>query len=706
MEREVRTFCRVCEPACGLVAKVSDGAITELRPDKQHPVSRGFACAKGIASLAIHDDPDRVARPQKRSAAGFDEVGWDEAVREIAQRITRIREAHGPNSVAAYIGNPSAFNTLSGAAVGSLLGQLGVRRVFGSGTQDCANKFAGSEAVFGSSTIHPIPDIAHTEHLLVFGSNPRVSHMSFVSIADPMAQLRAARARGATIRFVNPRQIESAGESTGEVVKIRPDTDLYLLAGMLCELDRSGLMDAEVLSEHARNLEGMLAFVRSYPPERVAEVTGIDAARICSMAREFAAAKSASVTLSTGVNMGRQGTLAYWLLYMLSFVTGNLDRRGGNVYSLGFYPAPKAGRNNNPEKHFFDSRWGRIRRIRGSLPGNLMAEMIRDEEEPVHALLVMSGNPVLSVAGEAAMREALEGLDLLVCLDLYRTATGELADFVLPCTDMLERPDINLCGLGMQHEPYVQFTEAVVEPKDERKPEWWILARIEQELGLRSVLDAGEPSTELLFARIDHMLAHSQLSIGELAEREGHTALLPPLDPGRFYSDWIQTEDRKVDCCPSLFETALDRAEAIFNELAAEAKDQLKLISLRTDRMHNSWFQNVESLRRGKAGRTPLHMHPDDAAARGIADGQMVRISNRNGSVVVPVSLDADLIPGAVALAHGGGNQRSTSLQIARRYDGANPNVLLPVGPGSFEPLSSQAFMTGVPVEVEPAPGL
>lgn len=703
MQREVHTFCRVCEPSCGLVARVRDGKVESLSPDKAHPVTRGFACAKGIHSLDIHRDPDRLGHPLRRRGVGdFEQIGWDMAVREVADRLGRVRDQHGPGAVGAYIGNPTAFNSLAGPAIGSLLGQLGVQRVFGSGTQDCANKFAGSEAVFGSSTLHPIPDIAHTQHLLIFGSNPRVSHMSFLSIADPMSALREARARGARIRFVNPRRIESVSESVGEAVLIRPDSDLYLMAAMLCELERTGGLDLEVLREHGRNVTGLLDFVRQYPPERVERVTGIDAAQISSMAREFGEAESAAVYMSTGVNMGRQGTLAYWLLQMLSFATGNLDRRGGNLYSLGFYPAAKAGRT-DPARHFFDSRFGRIRRIRGSLPANLLPDMIEDDQQPLRALLVVAGNPILSVAGEARMRGAFEKLDLLVCLDLYRNATGALADYLLPCTDMLERPDINLCGLGMQHQPFVQYTQAVATPRDERREEWWILARIEQELGLRSALDGGVPTTAQLFGRMNHMLAHSGLSIESLAETERGTVVLPAAEPGRFYSDWLQTTDRKVDCCPALFGDALLRAHTIFAELEAEPEGGLKMITLRTDRMHNSWYQNVEKLRRGKAARSVLHVHPEDAAARGVSDGERVRLSSPQGELEIEVSLDPDLRRGSVALTHGGGRESTSGMRVARRYPGQNPNSLLPTGPGSFEPLSNQAFMTGVPVEIEPA---
>jgi anaerobic selenocysteine-containing dehydrogenase len=699
--RQVRTFCRVCEPACGLVAEVEAGEIRRLQPDREHPVSRGFACHKGLATLDIHRDPDRLGHPQRRVAGGgFEDVSWDTATSEIAGELERIRNAHGPDAIAAYLGNPLAFNALAAPATGSFLAQLGTRRVFSSGTQDCANKFAGSEAVFGTSTLHPIPDIEHTDHLLVFGSNPRVSHMSFLSIADPVGALRTARERGATVRFINPRRIEEPGANVGEVVLIRPDTDLYLMAAMLCEIDATIGFREDVARAHGRNLEGLRAFVRRYPAERVAEVTGISAEQIRTMAREFAQARSAAVYMSTGVNMGRQGTLAYWLLFMLSFVTGNLDRRGGNVYSLGFYPAAKAGRV-KPVLNMSDTPYGPIRRSRGALPGNLLADMILAKDNPVRALIVTAGNPLLSIGGGSLLREAFEQLELLVVVDLYRNATAELAHYVLPAADMLERRDLNLCGLGMQHEPYVQYTDAVVAPRDERREEWWIFARLEQQLGLKSVLDGdGVPS---LFGRLDHMMRGVGVSIEELAARPGGTAVLPPLDPGRFYDDWIQTEDQRVDCCPAIFDEsqALARAEQIFVELAAEPAGTLKLITRRDARMHNSWYQNVERLRRGKDGRNPLYIHPSDAAARGLEEGARARLSNEVGAIDVELAFDAGLARGVVAMAHGGGNAESTGMQVARRYPGANPNALLPRGPGSFEPLSNQAFMTGIPVSLD-----
>lgn len=698
MAQHIHTFCRVCEPSCGLVAEVEDGEIARLRPDRDHPITEGFACHKGLASLDIHRDPDRLDHPQRRDGAGdFETIGWEPAIREIAERVAAIRDAHGPDAIGFYLGNPLAFNALAGPAIGSFISQLGSRRVFSSGTQDCANKFAGAEAVFGSSTVHPIPDIDHTDHLLIFGSNPRVSHMSFLSIADPMRRLRAAVERGAVVRYVNPRRIESSGPSSGETVLIRPDTDLYLMAAMLCEIERAGLVHSDVVNEHGRNADALFEFVGRYPADRVASVTGIPAERIRALALEFAQAPSAAVYMSTGVNMGRQGTLAYWLLFMLSFVTGNLDRRGGNLYSLGFYPAPRAGRI-DPQRTFFDSPHGRIRRIRGSLPGNLLADEIMESPEPLRALFVVAGNPLLSIGDESRLRAAFGELELLVVVDLYRNATGSLAHYALPAADMLERSDINLCGLGMQHRPFVQYTDAVVAPRERRREEWWIFAKLAQAMGFESALDGGDDPP--LWGRTDHMLAHSGLSIEDLRAAPQGTAVLPELEPGRFFSDWVQTSDRRVDCRPPLFAEALLRAETIFVELEAESASALKLISRRDDRMHNSWYHNIERFKRGRAASNPLYLHPDDARAHGIDEGESVRVTSHAGELVAPIALDSTLMPGVAAMTHGWGNRGTDGMSVAQRHPGVNSNVLLPSGPGSFEPLSNQAFMTGIPIRL------
>ena len=168
------------------------------------------------------------------------------------------------------------------------------------------------------------------------------------------------------------------------------------------------------------------------------------------MARDWAAADGASVTMSTGVNMGRHGTLAYWLVQMLSFVTGNLDRRGGNSQSVGYYDTVARGRTDYG-RGFVDGGFGTVRA--GALPGGLLADLILDAADQVRALIVIGGNPLLTIPGQRALAKAFEQLELLVFIDIYRSATGELAHWLLPATDQFEREDVSTAGLGMQVVP-------------------------------------------------------------------------------------------------------------------------------------------------------------------------------------------------------------------------------------------------------------
>jgi len=401
--------------------------------------------------------------------------------------------------------------------------------------------------------------------------------------------------------------------------------------------------------------------------------------------------------MSTGVNMGRQGTLAYWLLQMLSLVTGNLGRRGGNFYSLGFYErGPAAGR--SAPKGSLETSYGPVRRPGGvgiSLPGTLLADYISDPQEPIRALFVSSGNPVLSIPGEQRIRQALGQLDLLVCVDIYRNATAEYADYVLPAAGQFEREDINITGLGLQYQPSVQFTPAVVPPAFERKPDWWIYEALCRAMGFQSILD--DESADV-WARIDSMLRSRGRSMAEL--KSAGIIALERAKPEDFFERYLQTDTHQVQCFPDDFADGLVRMQQIFGELAAETPDQLKLISKRDAYMLNSWYSNLEKLKRPPRDVNYLYMHPDDAQKRQIADGDPVRIFNQFGELVSPVKLSDDLMPGVVAMTHGWGHGKSSGLNVAKQLPGSNPNRLLPAGAGSFEPLSNQAHMTGVNVEV------
>jgi anaerobic selenocysteine-containing dehydrogenase len=267
---------------------------------------------------------------------------------------------------------------------------------------------------------------------------------------------------------------------------------------------------------------------------------------------------------------------------------------------------------------------------------------------------------------------------------------------------MYERDDLNVVNIGTSAQPFAQYTPAVVAPAADRKPEWWIAHRLLQELGKKSMLDDPEPDP---WEKWRHMLQRgSGIDLSEL-QRTHEVRVLPRPAPGRFFDDQVFTGDGRVDCCPPSFAAALDRCAALFAEAATEVGDgRLRLIHQRDPWTHNSWFANVARMKRGGRTTNPLSIHPADAGALGLADGDPAVVTSAHGEIETVVRHDPDLMPGVVAMAHGWGHRASPGMRVAHAHPGSNPNALLPIGEGSYEPLSSQAHMTGIPVTVTALP--
>lgn len=706
MTRTKSTFCRICEPNCPLVAHFDDqGAITELTPDLGH-VSGGVACHKGLSFLDVHRDPDRLdfplrrANPKQEERGDFARTSWTDAIDEIAERTRAIQKTHGKNAVAVYLGNPFAFNAAALLMAGQFQDALDTAMRFSAFTQDTSSKFAAIAAIYGSADSIMIPDIQHTDYLLCLGSNPKVSRWTAMSQPNNWETVKDIGRRGGKVSFVNPRRTESSAEDTGPTILIKPGTDIYFLAAVLDEIASITDFAHEAVARYGKNLDGLRAFVANYPADRVSDVTGVPATVISEVARDLISAKSAVVYAATGINQSRQGILCAWLVEMINFVTGNLGKRGGSYKSSGLadHFSPVSGHRDVetsigsftlPDPIGF-----------AVLPGVLLHELIAAGD--IKALFTLGGNPLLSVGGGEGAREAYAKLDLLVSLDIYRSATGEISDFILPTTDWLERPDINLIGLGNQPYPYVQYSDAMVEQRVERRNDWWVLARLAQAIGAPSPLD-DNPEDRHGLDGIEGLLSMQNLSVAKLREMPANTALLPPADPASLYDRCLVHPDGKIDCMPQSFvdEGLIDRCAAIFGEFENEAAETLRMISLRTPYLHNSWLNNADRYRKGKNAENPLHMTEADASERGLVAGDRVRVWSAFGEVETRLLIDDDLCRGAVALSHGYGQDRSFGMRVAQKNAGANCNALMPVGTGSFEPLSYMSWLSGVPVQVE-----
>ena len=700
------TFCRICEPLCGMVATVEDGELTKLRPDSDHPLSRGYACPKGIAMQEVVNDPDRVLKPLRRKRDGsFEEVSWESALTDIADRLSDVLDEHGKESVAWYMGNPGAFSYSHTLWSKGFLDALGSPHYYTAGSQDVNNRFAASALLYGSPLVVPIPDLRRTEFLLMVGANPLVSHGSVLSAPRVREQLLGLEDRGGRVVVVDPRRSETAKQF--EHLPIRPDADAWLLIALLQVIFEEGLADRAWLAEHTEGAAELERLVAAHTPEETEGRTGVPADRARALARDFAGAGRAAAYGRTGSCLGRFGTLVAFLLDALNAVTGNLDAPGGAVFGK-----PPIALDDVAEKVGLAS-YGKTRARFGDFPdviGNLPASLLPKEIETpgarqVKALFVSAGNPVLSVPDGDSMERALEKLDLMVALDFYVNETTKHADYVLPTTTLYERDDVPLAFLGFFSQPFIQTTERVIEPRGESREEWEIIDDLSRRIGvapysipaLRALAKAGiRPTPQRL---VDLLLRPARLSLAKLRKHPHGLVLGEEIATGVLRRK-VRHKGSKVRLAPPEIVAEMTRAESADGD---DPAFPLRLIGLRELRSHNSWMHNAPLLMRG--GRThALRVHPDDAASCGLEDGGEACLESKSGAVTVPVKVTDEMTPGTVALPHGWGHRGGW--QLANEHAGVNFNLLASGEPEDLERLAGMAFLNGIPVRLEPvAPG-
>lgn len=723
MTRSVRTFCRICEVHCGLVVDVegSPGVgegerVVKVRPDREHPVTKGYCCVKGLGLGALHHDEDRVETPLKRVDGELVPITWEQANREIGARVRALVEEHGPRAIGMYQGNPTFFSLAGTLMSAGFVEALGSPNVFASHSIDVNTKFHVATEMYGLSLVQPVPDLEHVQMFLCLGSNPLVSQMSVVQVADAAGVLRRIEERGGRVVVVDPRRTETA-RRVGEHVAIRPGTDAYLLAAMLHVVTREVGVDLAPARAVARGVDDFVAAGAPWTPERAERVTGVPAGTIRELATAYAAADGAALYCSTGVNMGPFGSICTWLVQGLNLLTGNLDRRGGLLVPRGAFDtlrlAGLAGLGRFDEHRTTDGRW---HRVAGAFPVAALADEITTEHpDRIRALFVTSGNPVHSVPG-GRLAAALERLDLVVSVDLYRNETAAHADYVLPATDMLERSDFPASHQSLQVVPHAQWTPPVVAPLGERRTEWQIFSDLALASGARPWGTTPAhllPRLNRLLARLprspqvgfDQLLAvllrwGRRTTLGELRRRpEG--VLLPPTEPGSFLGHRVATPDGLVDLAPADLVADLERLAASEADLARPGV--LRLVGRRDRRSHNSWMHNNPYIEQPD-GNTAL-LHPLDADERGIGDGDEVEVRGAAGAVRLPVKLTTDVARGVVVVPHGWGH-RASGASRARARAGVNVNEVVPGGAAHMEPVSGQAVMLAHEVEVSPVTAL
>ncbi len=720
MEKIIHTYCRVCEPNCGLKATVIDGKLTKITGDKEHPVSKGYICARGLATLDIHHDPDRIKYPQKKVNGGFQNISWDAALLDIGEKIKSTREKYGKDSVAIYFGNPIAFDFAFSVFLQMAIQTLGSKNIYSAGSQDCNNKMAAAQPIFGSPVLHPVPDVDNMEFLIIWGSNPAVSKMSFISLTRPEERIKAIEERGGRVIIIDPRRTETA-RHVGEHIYIRPDTDIFMLLAMLHVILKEELYDRTTVNNHTKNVDHLKKLAAEYPPERAAEVTGIDKEVISALARDFANAKNAGIHSSLGINLASHGTLGYWLVQCLNAVTGRLDRKGSMIFCdpvADFSKMSKRTLENETSKKRQPrlSRIGNFTHIGGTYPAGILAdEILTPGENQIKALIVISGNPMLTVPDPQKLEKALKSLDVLVSLDLFINETGGLSQYVLPCQDFYEHWDFTLTSSMFNPVRHINYTDKVVDALGERKEIWVILHDILCAAGYPFIGNKTAGKIAGFLDSIGKLLKRTRpfsyrpklllkilLLMGKVSwrklKRSPNGLMLPPHKTGNFFKSKILTSDKKLDLAPEQF---IAEADVIAQHFEKEKKyEGFKLINQRQKRTHNSWFHNVASFVE-KMQTNMVSINEKDAKNLSISQGDMVEVKSATGVIHLPAKVVDDLMPGVISIPHGWGHDKSSGLSNAKKYPGVNVNLIIASGPESLEKFAGMAKMTGVPVTIE-----
>ncbi|HUA32571.1 MAG TPA: molybdopterin-dependent oxidoreductase [Candidatus Binataceae bacterium] len=738
--RIVNRVCPFCEATCGVAIEVEGDQIVAVRGDKEDPFSRGFICPKAYGLKAFQQDPDRLKQPMRRTAGGWQPITWEAAFAEIETRLTAIQQKYGRDAVGMYSGNPIVHD-LALMYMPVLARALGSKSLFNASAVDTLPKQVQTGLMFGGpfpATI-PVPDIDRTSYLLIVGANPAISHGSLMTMPDAPGRLKGVVERGGKLVVIDPRRTETA-RLASEHHFIRPGADAAFLLAMVHTLFDENLVRLGAAEDLINGLEEVKVSVRAFAPEAVAGFCGMDAATIRRLAREFAAAPSAACYGRLGTCVQEFGTLSCWGIELMNILAGNLDRPGGVMFTTPAAPINSLSRSKPFTFARFRSRVSGQPEVEGRIPSSTMAEeMLTPGDGQVRAMILLMTNPLRSAANSEQLERAFKGLEFVVAVDFYINETTRYADIILPTPTNAEAScyEFGLYHLSVRN--VAKWSSMAVPPKAGSPSTWEVILRlgaIAMGIGKQSTraIDdvvfsqiAGTSvgcnskwenlTTEEVIANLKDLIGPERLvdmlvrigpygdgfgrrpdglTLAKIKESE-HGIDLGPLEPR--LRELLNTRSGKIELAPREMLDDLPRLRAHMTT----GRDGMILIGRRDLRWSNSFMHNLPALVKGR-DRCVLQISPSDAGRFGLGEGDSARITSRVGSVVAPIEITTDLMPGVVSLPHGWGHDAEGSqLQVAKAHAGVNTNVL--TDDRAYDVLSGTAVLFGTPVRIEPELG-
>jgi anaerobic selenocysteine-containing dehydrogenase len=601
-----------CPDTCSLEVEVEDGRLISVDAGPANPLTQGFICAKVKHHARRVYAPERVLTPLVRTgpkgAGSFRPASWDEALDLVAARISTAIAESGPASVVPYLYN-SSVGALGDALTWQLFDDLGAARVLH--TICAATAGAAWQSTFGSMLSADPHDVVHSQLVVVWGANPAISNIHF----PPLVQ--KARAAGARVVVVDPRRTAMAKRADRHLA-LRPGTDVALALGMVGHLDAHDLIDRAFVEAYTSGADQLVTAAREWPLERAADVCGVAADDIAGFAEDLASIRPAFFRMGWGIERNRNGGASFRAVLALPVLTGQLGVLGAGIMS-SLSRADSFSLNDTPA--------GGRRKVNMNELGRLLATPAPGEE--IRVLFVQGSNPAATCPNQRLVHAGLAREEVFTVVhDQVLTDTARFADVVLPATTHFEVDD-----LAGSYGTFVrQRLTAVIDRVGESRSNNEMAAALAPRLGLSA--ERFDPDPVALMVRGLGGTAPPNAGEASVLREPGTTVQFRDTSPG--------FDDGRARLAPSLL-----RERAVPSYQPLESSYPLALITPATHRTINSILGEFN------AAEAAVRISPDDAGARGVADGDRVRVWNDDAEIRVVARVDADLRAGVASMPKG-----------------------------------------------------
>ncbi len=651
----VKTLCSMCGRYCGMNAYVENGKIIKVEGMPEHPVNRGSLCPRGLAAVQYEYDPKRLMHPLKRvgerGEGKWEQITWEEALEITAQRLSEIKEKQGARSIFFYKGQADGWES-SWSHVKRFTNVLGSPN-YGSHSHLCYIPFLmGQVYTMGEAAVS---DIENAQCIVLWAFSP------FTSNLFAGRRILDAKERGAKLVVIDPRFTETAAKAD-IFVRPRPGSDGALALGMLKVIMDEGLYDKEFVDKWTYGFDKLRELIQRYPPERVEKITGVSAETISEVARLYATTKPACIEVGNGIDQHTNAVQTSRAIAILITLSGNLDQPGGNVFRL----EPKLADMCLADKLPHDARpldqHPLFYRIWSVAAPDLVDTLLSGEPYPIKAMIVMAGDPAISLSETSRVREALKKLDFLMVHDLFMTASAELADIVMPAASFFEYPIF--CSYRGPRVPantqVIALRNKVVKPPGECHSDFELVFALARKLGCGDYFP-----WETAEEAFDEELKPTGITIKDLKEhREGIVRIIDPKELYRKYERrGFATPTKKVEIYSTTLEQFGYDALPTFEEPEEShisqpdlAKDYPLICSaaIKPVQYTHAQFRTVSWLQEIMPDAW-VEIHPQKAKDLDLKDGQAVVVESPRGSIKVKAKFTEGIDPRTVFIPHGWG---------------------------------------------------